>query len=230
MAAHGEELIGSRRIVFQLTEIRRGKKAINKIDLSTVWSIDDGSTQKCTFILSDINHKIMFKVKPCDSFLHEQRVLLDDDDQPIVSISAHDGWYAFRGDSESKSDMIFTTKKPCVIQLFKSGVNVFLANKTSNKNVCDFKVEGSWSKRNCTIYMGDTSTTIAQMSKIQSSENIVKFVNDKCKVTISPNVDFAFVITMIAIVEAMENSDTKSKGVVQVLGGVTKVVGPILLS
>ncbi|CAI9298906.1 unnamed protein product [Lactuca saligna] len=127
------------------------------------------------------------------------------------SMTAHDGWYVFRGDSESKSDMIFTTKKHCVIQLFKSDVDVFLANKTSSKNVCDFKVEGSWSKRNCTIYMGDTSTTIAQMSKMQSSENIIKFVNEKFKVTISPNVDFAFVITMIAIVEAMENSDKKVK-------------------
>nr|KAJ0193060.1 hypothetical protein LSAT_V11C800433940 [Lactuca sativa] len=109
----------------------------------------------------DINHKIIFKVKPCDSVFPEQRVLLDVDDQPIVlmcnkSMTAHNGWYVFRGDSESKSDMIFTTKKHC------SDVNVFLANKTSNKNVCDFKVEGSWSKRNCTIYMGDTSTTIAQ--------------------------------------------------------------------
>ncbi|CAH1433226.1 unnamed protein product [Lactuca virosa] len=186
-------------------------------------------------LITDINHKTMFKVKPCDSFFHERRVLLDVDDQPIVvmrdkSMTIHDGWYVFRGDSESKSDMIFTTKKPCVIQLFKSDVNVFLANKTNSKNVCDFKVEGSWSKRNCTIYMGDTSTTIAQMSKMQLSENIVKFVNDKFKVTISPNVDFAFVITIIAIVEAMENSDTESNGAVQVLGGVTKVVAPILLS
>ncbi|XP_023737759.1 protein LURP-one-related 10 [Lactuca sativa] len=185
-------------------------------------------------LITDINHKIIFKVKPCDSFFHEQRVLLDVDDQPIVlmrnkSMTAHDGWYVFRGDSESKSDMIFTTKKHCVIQLFKSDVNVFLANKTSSKNVCDFKVEGSWSKRNCTIYMGDTSTTIAQMSKMQLSENIVKFVNEKFKVTISPNVDFAFVITIIAIIEAMEDSDKKSKGAVQVVGGVTEVVGTILL-
>ncbi|XP_052622938.1 protein LURP-one-related 10-like isoform X2 [Lactuca sativa] len=185
-------------------------------------------------LITDINHKIMFKVKPCDSFFHEQRVLLDIDDQPIVvmrnkSMTVHDGWYVFRGDSESKSDMIFTKKKHCVIQLLKSDVNVFLANKTSSKNVCDFKVAGSWSKRNCTIYMGDTSTTIAQMCKMQSSENIIKFVNEKFKVTISPNVDFAFVITIIAIVEAMEDSDKKSKGVVQVVGGVTNVVGIILL-
>ncbi|XP_052622872.1 protein LURP-one-related 10 isoform X2 [Lactuca sativa] len=185
-------------------------------------------------LITDINHKIIFKVKPCDSFIHERRVLLDVDDQPIVamrdkSMTVHDGWYVFRGDSRSKSDMIFTTKKPRMIQLFKSDVNVFLANKTCSKNVCDFKVKGSWSKRNCTIYMGDTSTTIAQMSKMQLSENIVKFVNEKFKVTISPNVDFTFVITIIAIIEAMEDSGKKNKGVVQVVGGVTEVAGTILL-
>nr|KAJ0189053.1 hypothetical protein LSAT_V11C800433980 [Lactuca sativa] len=106
------------------------------------------------------------------------------------------------------------------------------------------------SKRNCTIYMGDTSTTIAlsnlifkpilvgflvefhvfsYMSKMQLSENIVKFVNEKFKVTISPNVDFTFVITIIAIIEAMEDSGKKNKGVVQVVGGVTEVAGTILL-
>ena len=47
------------------------------------------------------------------------------------------------------------------------------------------------------------------MSKMQSSENIIKFVHEKFKVTISSNVDFAFVITIIAIVEAMEDSDKK---------------------
>ncbi|CAI9298908.1 unnamed protein product [Lactuca saligna] len=186
-------------------------------------------------LITDINHKIIFKVKPCDSFIHERRVLLDVDDQPIVtmrdkSVTVHHGWYVFRGDSRSKSDMIFTTKKRHMIQLLKSDVNVFLANKTCSKNVCDFKVKGSWSKRNCTIYMGDTSTTIAQMSKLQSSDNIVKFVNDKFKVSISPNVDIAFVIIIIAIVEAMENSDTNNKSAVQVLGGVSKVVAPILLA
>ncbi|CAH1433247.1 unnamed protein product [Lactuca virosa] len=138
-------------------------------------------------------------------------------------MSEHDRWNVFRGDSKSKSDMVFTTKTPHVIQS-KTNVHVFLANKTNSKDVCDFKIKGSWSKRNCTIYMGDTSTTIAQVNKMQSSENI-KLIKDKFMVTIYPNVDYAFVVTLIAIVEAMKSSNTKGEVAAEVTGsGVAEVI------
>ncbi|XP_023737771.1 protein LURP-one-related 10 [Lactuca sativa] len=162
--------------------------------------------------ITDMSNKIMLKVKRCDTSFHYQRVLLDVDDKPIVTMrkkimSEHDRWNVFRGDSKSKSDMVFTTKTAHVFQS-KTNVHVFLANKTGSKDVCDFKITGSWSKKNCTIYMGDTSTTIAQVNKMQSSENI-KLVKDKFMVTIYPNVDYAFVVTLIGIVEAMKSSNTK---------------------
>lgn len=37
-------------------------------------------------LITDINHKILFKVKPCNTSTHKQRVLLDVDDIPIVTI------------------------------------------------------------------------------------------------------------------------------------------------
>jgi len=37
-------------------------------------------------VITDINHKIMLKVKPCDTSFHLQRVLLDVYDRPIVMI------------------------------------------------------------------------------------------------------------------------------------------------
>lgn len=44
------------------------------------------------------------------------------------------------------------------------------------------------------------------MRKMQKSKK-AKFDKDKFVVTISPNVDYAFVITLIAIVDAMKNLD-----------------------
>ncbi|KAL4572575.1 hypothetical protein LXL04_019355 [Taraxacum kok-saghyz] len=174
-------------------------------------------------VITDNYHKILFKVKPCDTSFHLQRVVVDVYDKPVVIIrekimTEHDRWNVFKGDSKSESDIIFNTKTPHVVQ-FKTSVQVFLANKASNKDGCDFKMEGSWSKKNCTINMGDTSATIAQMYKMQSSENI-KFPSDKFKVTIYPNVDYAFVVTLIAIVEAMKNSVTKDEAIEGITGGV----------
>ncbi|KAI3514978.1 hypothetical protein L1887_13726 [Cichorium endivia] len=184
-------------------------------------------------VITDINHKIMLKVKRCGASFHDQLVLVDVDDKPIVTMrdkimSEHDRWNIFRGDSTSKTDMIFSTKSAHIIQ-FKTCVHVFMANKTSSKGVCDFKIQGSWSKRNCTIFIGDTSTTIAQMHKMESPEN-GKFVKDKFIVTIYPNVDYAFVVTLIAIVEAMKSPNTKNAVAGQAGGGVGGMLGAITFS
>ncbi|KAI3771059.1 hypothetical protein L6452_02212 [Arctium lappa] len=172
-------------------------------------------------VITDTNHKIMLKVKPYNTSFHRQLFLLDAEDRPIVmlrekNMSEHDRWNVFRGDSKADSDMIFSTKTPHMIQ-YKTNLNVFLANKRSSKNDCDFKIKGSWSKRKCAVYMGDSSTTIAQMHEMQPTDN-VKFSKDKFMLTIFPNVDYAFVVTLIAIVGAMKSSDTKEV----VVGGVTE--------
>ncbi|XP_071722274.1 protein LURP-one-related 15-like [Rutidosis leptorrhynchoides] len=163
-------------------------------------------------VITDINHKILLKVKPRDTTLHHQRVLLYPDGTPIVKLrdkilSQHNRWKVFMGDTTASSKLIFSTKQPNIIQ-FKTSLEVFLTNKTSKANVCDFKIKGSWSKRKCTISMGhsNSSTIIAQMHKIEKSKN-EKFDKDKFMVTIYPNVDYAFVTALITIVDAMKSVD-----------------------
>ncbi|KAI3691710.1 hypothetical protein L6452_31512 [Arctium lappa] len=84
-------------------------------------------------LITDINNKILLKVKPCNTTFHNQRVLLDVDDKPIVMLR----------------------------------------------------------------------------EKMQPLEN-VKFV-----VTIHPNVDYAFVVALIAIIDAMKSCGIKQKLVVK---------------
>ncbi|KAD5317594.1 hypothetical protein E3N88_17540 [Mikania micrantha] len=180
-------------------------------------------------LITDVNHKILFKVKPCNTSNHEQRVLLDVDDIPIVMIrekvwTAHSVWKVLKGDSIADSDMIFSTKTPKIMQS-KTNVHVFLANKSSSKDLCDFMIAGSWKNRSCTIYKGDSSTIIAQMHKMEPPKRF-KFVKDKFMVQIYPYVDYAFVVTLIAIVEAMKSSDTVTDDDVEAfIGGVTQAVG-----
>ncbi|KAJ9547700.1 hypothetical protein OSB04_020243 [Centaurea solstitialis] len=155
-------------------------------------------------VITDINHKIILKVKSCDTTFHHKRVLLDVNDKPIATLrekimSKHNRWKVFRGKSTSDSNMIFSMKQPNMIQ-FKTSLNVFLAN---NK-----VIKGSWSKRKCTIYAGDSSTRIAQMHKMEPSKN-KKFNKGKFMVTIQRNVDYAFVVALIAIVDAMKRTDAE---------------------
>ena len=59
------------------------------------------------------------------------------------------------------------------------------------------------------------------MHEMQPMEN-VKFSKDKFMVTIYPNVDYAFVVTLIAIVDAMKRADTEAA--TKVGGGVVEAV------
>ncbi|KAI3703339.1 hypothetical protein L1987_73335 [Smallanthus sonchifolius] len=184
-----------------------------------------------TIVITDTDHKILFKVKSCNTSFHCQRLLLDANDETIVTLrekklSAHKQWDAFRGQSKAGSDMIFSTKTEQVIQL-KTHVNVMLANKSSNNDDCDLKIEGRWSKRNCTVHMRDSSTTIAQMHKPQTSKKM-KSGEDKFMVTIQPNMDYAFVVSLFAIVDAMENPD-KTEGSSGTVELAVNVVSAVLL-
>ncbi|KAJ9547701.1 hypothetical protein OSB04_020244 [Centaurea solstitialis] len=182
-------------------------------------------------MITDINNKLLLKVKPCNTTFHNQRVLLDADDRPIgvlreKNMTEHARWNVFRGNTKANSELLFTTKTTHMIQQ-KTSVDVFLANKKGSKNDCDFKVKGSWSQRNCTICMGDSSTTIAQMQRVQPFEN-VKFGEDKFVVTIHPNVDYAFVVALIAIVDAMKSCGIKEKAAIQAIKNGGEVIGGVL--
>ncbi|KAI3829007.1 hypothetical protein L1987_03120 [Smallanthus sonchifolius] len=163
-------------------------------------------------VITDSDHKIMLKVKPYDTTFHCQRVLLDANDKPIAmlrekNMSMHSAWNIFKGESKADSDMIFSTKAEHMMQ-FKINFSVKLANKRNNNNDCDLRIKGSWSKKNCTIYMGDSSTAIAQMHKPQN----LKYATDKFTVTIQPNIDYACVVALFAIVDAIENPDEIKQG------------------
>ncbi|XP_076904322.1 protein LURP-one-related 15-like [Bidens hawaiensis] len=182
-------------------------------------------------VITDINHSIILKVRPCDTSFHRQSVLLDGNGKPIMMLrkkylTMHGTWNAFRGDSKADSDIIFSAKTENVIQ-FKTNVSVTLANKMSSNDDCDLRIKGSWSKGNCTIYMRDSSTAIAQMHKLETS----KYAKNKFTVTIQANMDYACVVALLAIVDAMENPDVKHGSVADAAaGGVVDVVGAALTS
>ncbi|KAF5471473.1 hypothetical protein F2P56_008261 [Juglans regia] len=134
------------------------------VDLSVVkkvMTMSDGN-----FVVTDINGTVIFKVKGKLMSLHDQRILLDAAGNPIVTLrekimSAHDRWYVYRGESKEPNDLLFTVKRSSMIQL-KAKLHVFLANNTKEE-VCDFKVEGTYSERSCVVYAGDSPNIVARV-------------------------------------------------------------------
>ncbi|XVF37481.1 hypothetical protein REPUB_Repub20aG0011900 [Reevesia pubescens] len=169
-----------------------------------VLTITDGN-----FVVTDINGNIVFKVKGAFLTIRDRRVLLDAAGHPIVTLkrklmSAHGRWQVFRGDSTNSSDLMLSAKRSSIFQL-KTRLDVFLANN-KKEDVCDFKVKGSWFERSCVIYAGDSSTIVAQMHKKLTVKSIL-IGKDKFMVTVYPNIDYAFIVALIVILDGINSTD-----------------------
>ncbi|KAK1563500.1 hypothetical protein Q3G72_032930 [Acer saccharum] len=176
-----------------------------------VMTITDGN-----FVVQDINGNVLFKVKGALMSIHDRHVLLDAAGKPLVTLrqkimSAHDRWQVFRGESTDSKDLIFTAKRSSMFQL-KTKLDVFLANNTKEE-VCDFKVKGSWFERSCVIYAGESDTVVAQMHKKHTVQSIL-IGKDKFMVTVFPNIDYAFIIALIVILDAINKEDSGSGSIV----------------
>ncbi|KAJ7950075.1 LURP-one-like protein [Quillaja saponaria] len=175
-----------------------------------VLTLSDGN-----FVVTDVNGNIIFKVKGIlFTFVHRRRVLIDAAGNPIVTLrqkamSAHSRWQVFRGDSTDSKDLIFSAKTSSILYL-KTKLDVFLANNTTEE-VCDFRVKGSWLERSCEVYAGESSTIVAQMHKKHTAQSIL-LGKDNFTVTIYPNVDYAFIVSIIVILDEINSQGTGLTG------------------
>ncbi|KAK8609776.1 hypothetical protein V6N13_093190 [Hibiscus sabdariffa] len=166
------------------------------------------------FVVTDINSNILFNVKGKVLSMHAHRVLLDGAGNPIVTLkqkmmSAHDRWQVFKGESTDASDLLFSARRSSMFQL-KTDVDVFLANNIKEK-VWDYKVKGSWSESSCVVYAGESSTIVAQMHDKDTVESIL-IGKDKFMVTVYPNIDYAFIVALIVILDAINSSGEGGRG------------------
>ncbi|URE07587.1 BTB POZ domain containing protein [Musa troglodytarum] len=120
--------------------------------------------------------------------------------------SAHQRWRVFRGESTDSKDLLFSVKKSRLLQ-FKTTLHVFMASNT-NEDACDFKIKGSYSERSCTVYLGESDSILAQMRRKYTVKNVLLGKDTFC-VTVYPNVDYAFVASLILILDEINTRSEK---------------------
>ncbi|KAA8517698.1 hypothetical protein F0562_015172 [Nyssa sinensis] len=177
---------------------------VDLVIVRKVLTITDGN-----FAVTDVNGNLIFKVKASFFGLRDRRLILDAAGRPILTLrekilTSHSRWKVFRGDSTDLKDVIFSAKRSSIIQI-RTKLDVFLANNTAEE-VCDFKVKGSWSERSCVICAGESSTVVAQMHKKISAQSVL-LGKDKFMVTVNPNIDYAFIVALIVILDEINSND-----------------------
>lgn len=159
-------------------------------------------TVRDNFTVRDINDNIVFTVKSSLVTIvtpRQHRFLVDANGNPILHLrrsllAADDCWKAYRGESTEPNDLIFTRKRSSLMQL-RTKLNVFLAN--NNTGVCDFTVKANLSRQSWNVYIGESNNVVAQINKKRG--NIVS--REKFMVTVSPNIDYAFIVALIVTLD-----------------------------
>ncbi|KAE8099149.1 hypothetical protein FH972_017153 [Carpinus fangiana] len=159
------------------------------------------------FDVIDAQGTVIFKVKGKFLKMPDRRVLLDGAGNPIVTLrhkimTAHHRWQVFRGKSVEESDLIFSVRRSSMLQL-EAKLQVFLASNIQ-EDVCDFRVEGSWAERSCEVFYGESSSKIAKMYKSKTIKTALTG-KDKFSVMIDPNVDYAFIVALIVILDVVKS-------------------------
>ncbi|GER44281.1 hypothetical protein STAS_21184 [Striga asiatica] len=118
--------------------------------------------------------------------------------RPVGHWTTHGIWQVFRGESTKANDLLFSVKRPSILQM-KTKLHVFLASNTAEE-LCDFKIESSWFERSCVVYLGNSNNIIAQMKKNCNARCILTG-KDSFSVTVYPNIDYAFVVVLVVLLE-----------------------------
>ncbi|XP_051130148.1 protein LURP-one-related 15 [Andrographis paniculata] len=166
-----------------------------------------------SFTISDSNGGVMFTTKGKLMTLHDRRLLLDAAGNPIITYqqklwSPRRRWQAFRGQSNDERDMIFSVRKSSILQM-RTKLEVFMASNT-REEICDFRIEGSWFERSCVIYAGNSDIILAKMHRKHSASSVL-LGKDHFMVTVHPNVDYAFIVALVVILEEI-NTDREGGG------------------
>ncbi|XP_058734595.1 protein LURP-one-related 15-like [Vicia villosa] len=181
------------------------------LDLSIMRKV---TTLNDNFTITDINGKIFFNLDSSLISLHDHRLLLDATEKSVIMtlrrkvMKGHDRWEAFRGESTELKDLIFSVRRSLMFQT-KIKLDVFLASNIK-ENTSDFKVKGSWFERSCVVYAGDSHNIVAQMHKKDSVQS-VEYGKDNLMVRVYPNVDYAFIVAVILILDEINQDKIRQQ-------------------
>ncbi|XP_057753211.1 protein LURP-one-related 15-like isoform X1 [Arachis stenosperma] len=115
--------------------------------------------------------------------MHQHRCLRDAQGNTILHLRKEqlfrDRWKAFRGQNMEQ------------LEFFTRNVDVFLANNSTG--VCDFKlVEAGFFARTWVVNIAESDIVVAQIKHKLGRF----FTREKLMVTISPNIDYAFIVAL----------------------------------
>ncbi|KAM0061331.1 putative tubby-like protein [Helianthus debilis subsp. tardiflorus] len=161
------------------------------------------------FTIIDVKGNMMFKIKDTLFSFHDRHILYDANDKPVLTFkkklrSIHGRWQAFKGESTTNKDLLFSVKKSSAPK-HETELDVFLV-ENKEETECDCKVIGDWDTKSCTIYAQDGSTALAEVHDKQNITNVAQG-KDTFGITVYPEVDYVFIVALVVILTEIKSYD-----------------------
>ncbi|KAK1421871.1 hypothetical protein QVD17_24561 [Tagetes erecta] len=165
------------------------------------------------FTVIDVKGNMMFKIKDTLFSLHDRHILYDASDRPVLTFkkklrSIHGRWQAFKGESTTNKDLLFSVKKSSMPK-HETELDVFLV-ENKEEIECDCKVIGNWETKSCTIYGHDGSTALAEVHDKQNITNVMQG-KDTFGITVYPKVDYVFIVALVVILTEIKSYHSGGK-------------------
>uniref|UniRef100_M4EQH2 Uncharacterized protein n=1 Tax=Brassica campestris TaxID=3711 RepID=M4EQH2_BRACM len=127
------------------------------------------------------------------------------------SMTLHERWKVYRGVSTEECDFLYTVKKSKVVQ-FTTKLEVFLGHN-NEEQICDFRVNVTKRfEHSCVVYAGESDNIVAQMQHNKHTRQTASSGLDNFSVTVNPNVDYAFVTSLLVLFDVINRQDPPGKG------------------
>ncbi|XP_071722870.1 protein LURP-one-related 14-like [Rutidosis leptorrhynchoides] len=137
--------------------------------------------------------------------LQSKRVMYDPAGFPVLTLrekvlTKRHQWTCHLGESSENDRLLFKVQRSSPIQ-FKSRLEVFLADN-NGKNQCDFHVIGQYTNLSFKVCQG--KTILAEVNHNFKWANLCRG-KESFRVKVQPDVDYAFIVAMLVILEELDN-------------------------
>ncbi|XP_057972775.1 protein LURP-one-related 15 [Malania oleifera] len=163
------------------------------------------------FTVADMSGNVIFRVRRSLFNIRARHRLYNAVGMPLVTLrqkimSIHGRWRAYMGDSSYSRDLIFNARRASVLGgKVISELNAYLPANIS-EHFYDFKIIGGYQSSTCTIYAGNCVTVLAQMQKRPDLGALSISGREQYVLRVSPNVDYAFIVSLLIIFFAHEEA------------------------
>ncbi|KAJ8750758.1 hypothetical protein K2173_015939 [Erythroxylum novogranatense] len=169
------------------------------------------------FVVTDCNQKFVFRVEGCGVVGTDGELIVRDGNGvslllirrkggTVQALNIYRKWKGYTSDYEGSQKLVFSLKEPNSYFVRNSPIRISTNPKRNSKG-WDFEIRGNFPGRACSI-IDHQGNVVAQIG-VKNEVEAMMAKNDQYSVAISPEMDQAFIIGVIAVLDYVYGESTR---------------------